>query len=61
MQKKNIMLEMADKQQYNHNNIVDDKNRNEDFAHKVLLKPIIYKLMIYNTSRWDLLVDWRIR
>jgi hypothetical protein len=26
---------------------VDDKNRNEEFARKVLLKPIIYKLMIY--------------
>jgi hypothetical protein len=26
---------------------VDDKNRNEDSACKVLLKPIIYKLMIY--------------
>jgi hypothetical protein len=27
--------------------VVDDKNHNEDFTHKVLLKPINYKLMIY--------------
>jgi hypothetical protein len=30
-------------------------------VHEGLLKPIIYKLIIYNTSRWDPFVDWRIR
>jgi hypothetical protein len=32
------------------------------FARKVFLKPIILTMIkIYNTSRWDPLVDWRIR